>query len=214
MKTQSVQRKSIALLLTGLTAGLILGASLLVFVRSPTGQMIGADTWLDIGQSLTFIGVFVFLLKSNWRKWGLLRKAFIGVMIIMAALVLAMSLYTKWPRSPWGRAGVFQSANDFMSDLHSANYPAAVAKLSPVTQRDVGLSGLRPVPNAQPVSWEFIGMEGYSTITGTAIFTDGVELPITVKLRWHAARWQIYGVTFGEANDIRVDFLACCDSGW
>lgn len=211
MNTQPVRKKRIELIVSlGLT--LILGGSITILAYSPLGQKFDADAWLNITTPLLLIVAYALLIKSNWHKWRRLQKILMGIIAFMVVLLFFASLYLQWPRLPWGQAGAFQAADTFMSNLKDKDYTAARQQLTPVAQRNIiGFGGAK----AQPASWQLMSMDNDSIITGTAIFVDGTELPITLRMQWLNGHWQIYGVTFGdEFDDLRIDFMMCCDSGW
>jgi hypothetical protein len=129
-----------------------------------------------------------------------------------------MSFDNQWGDFPWGRASALTTANDFMLNLKNANYAAAFEKLSPgtqefVTEKYLGQSRVRPV------SWHFENIDRPLLIRGKAVFADGVELPIEIKVRRMNYEWKIYDVRFGEYGQSgnsdkvpRLNFAFCCES--
>jgi hypothetical protein len=168
-------------------------------------------TCLQLVLFLVIAGFATLQLRNNWHK---LEKGFRILMIAMiTTLLLAfpVSVYIDWPHLPWGRASAFQVADEFLADLKAADYTAAREKLTPVTQRSLSANALGG-SSAQPITWQLGRMDRYDVITGTAVFADGIELPIQLRMDWLHGRWQIYGVTFGDrSGDLRLDFMVCCD---
>ncbi len=215
------KRTNLAIIVITSVILLITSVIAVVFLASPFGQKIHASEWWLIVWSAFLLGLYIILIVRNWQRWGKARKIMMISMTILTVFALGGTAYTSWPNLPWGQAKAFQTANRFMANLRDANYTVAAAELSPVTQNYIGVEDLDS-PEARPVSWNLSKIDN-SVVSGTATFSDGVELPVEIRLTWLKNRWRISGVTFGEWTkdvngeiqiNVRMDFLFCCDLPW
>ena len=147
------------------------------------------------------------------------RPAFF-LILVTAILLIVFEIFINWQDSLWGRSGAMKTANAFMMDLHNADYVTAFEKLSPVVQEHISLSDFN-YPAARPVSWQLNNIDRHAVVTGKATFSDGVQLPVKIRLTWHHLEWKIYGVEFGRLEDYRIGrpetlprlgFMYCCDN--
>jgi len=199
---------------------IVIGGSLVALADSPKGKEIYADVWLVTGSLILSFGLYTYVLITKWKSLSKKQRVALVCGTLLTAWVAFGSVSLHWPDLPWGQRSAIETANRFMADLQQADYASAYEKLSPVTQDSLTLDSLQQ-PNAQPVSWSLQKIDRNSKVFGTATFSDGVELPVEIRMRWLHYEWKIYGVEFGEwkqdANGnfeitTRMDFMICCDS--
>jgi len=202
-----------------LVLGILVGTGLPLLAYSPMGRELYADIWLFAIMPFFILGLSVFSLVITWKKISKKRRMVLILNTIAVALLAYVSLSFNWQHLPWGRMSAIETANGFMSDLSNADYASAYERLSPVTQEHLTPESLDQ-PDAQPVSWQLGTIDRDSIVTGTAIFPDGVELPVEIQMVWLDHNWKINGVEFGEWKEdangnfertTRMSFLFCCD---
>ena len=120
-------------------------------------------------------------------------------------LLLASDIYDNWSRLPWVKTKAFTTVGEFMTDLKEQDYVAATTRFTPRMRQCANPDDLNQ-PDAQPVSWELSEMDEHSNILGTATFSDGQELSLTVRMVWSDGQWQINGFWFGIWPETRLDY--------
>jgi hypothetical protein len=112
-----------------------------------------------------------------------------------------------------------RTTDQFLTDLKNEDSESAFESLSPIVKKHVS-SNVFHFPATQPSSWQLEAIDRHSVIRGTATFSDGIQLPIEIRLEWLNNGWSIYGVKFGEIENLfsndekirpRVYFMYCCD---
>jgi hypothetical protein len=118
---------------------------------------------------------------------------------------MVSNVYGNRPRLPWVKAEAYATVDEFMTDLKEEDYGGAVASFTPRMRQCVNPDDLSQ-PDAQPIGWELSEMDKHSNILGTATFSDGQELSLTVRMVWSDGQWQINGFWFGMWPETRLDY--------
>ena len=173
--------------------------------RSEPAKSMGVDIFFDIAWDIYMLGFWAYLLKKNWHTWKSWGK--IGLVLLMGviALIMVSDIYDNWHRLPWVKAKAFTTVDEFMTDLKEQDYTTATTRFTPRMRQCVNPDDLNQ-PDAQPANWELSEMDKFSNILGTATFSDGQELSLTVRMVWSDGRWQINGFWFGEWPEARLDY--------
>ena len=201
---------------------LILSLTVSAWAHSPAGLAVNADAWLLVGTGLFSASLWAVMLIVYWRRWRNPVRILGLATAVLAGSVLALSIYSTWPRLPWGRAGALQVADEFMQQLSAGQYQTAADSLSPLAQKHIGLDPLERL-SARPTQWRLTAIDRDSSVTGRAAFADGLDRPVEILMSWRNGRWNIDGATFGERtqdadgnwhNTTILDFMVCCDADW
>lgn len=185
---------------------LITGIALTVAINTEFAKNLGADIFVQVILKLMTALIFIYTLKTKWVDWRL--RIFGGIFISALSLSTVYSVTQNWTRLPWVKAEAFNTANSFLNSLKGRDGQAALAYLT-VDDKCVTPSDLLQ-PNAQPVGWVLTEMDKFSNIIGSAVFTDGEEANILLRMKWMDNRWRIDGMIFGIYPNERldVDFLS------
>lgn len=200
-----------------LIIGLFIGGGSEFFANSTKGKEIYADVWLQILLPLILLCGVITIILGTWKTVNRQRRFILICASVMLVLFAVSTTLYDWQYLPWGRASAFETADSFMTDLKNADSAAAYERLAPVAQNHIPAKDFN-YPETQPASWHWESIDRYSVITGDAAFADGTRSPIEIRLDWINYEWKIYGVKFGELEDLLTNtkphlyFMFCCDN--
>jgi hypothetical protein len=148
--------------------------------------------------------------QSHSDDWNGLAKNF---RLIYAGLMVCL-LIAVYPLSPGRRAQAERLAQDFMTAASVGDYEAALNMTTGNWSGNWQGNSSQAVrndlqnPNNRPVSWNLSGLGLDDWVRGTAVFPDGVELPVRIGFEWQwgKRRWYINEATFGKLRDTRLGF--------
>lgn len=203
MQTSLNLEKYLAPLLVVLT--LIGGVGIIAIAQSEPAKTIGLDIFLDVIAALSILGIWSYIIWKNWHTWKLWHKLISMLLMGFAILSTVNDVADNWPRLPWVKTGAFTTVDEFLTALQERDYVAAMADLTPRMQRCVDPADLNQ-QDTQPVDWELSEMDRFSNIKGTATFSDGQELELTVRTVWSDGQWQINGFWFGMRPEEKLDY--------
>lgn len=184
---------------------LVAGIGAVIALRSESAKNLGVDIFFDVAINICLLGFYAHLLKRNWHTWKSWSK--IGLVLLMGAMILITvnDIDDNWPRLPWVKAKAFTTVDEFMINLKERDYATATTRFTPRIRQCINPDDLNQ-PNAQPINWELSEMDKFSNILGTATFSDGQELSLTVRMVWSDDQWQINGFWFGMWPETRLDY--------
>jgi hypothetical protein len=203
MKTQASPKRHRGILLILLTVALSIAA--IIAVESEPARQLGLDIFCQGIAGAITLGTLVYFLKKMWNVWKTWQRVLFLLLIVLGIFATASDIVDDWSRLPWVKAEAFITVDEFMTALKEQNYSSAVTRFTPRMQRCVAPSDLSQ-PNARPVSWELYEMDEFSNIVGTATFSDGQELSLTVRMVWSDGQWEINGFWFGGLSESGLDY--------
>ena len=144
--------------------------------------------------------------KSKPPQWKILLIACTHLFL------LGIVSYLGWPVSPWGRTQMLNTANEFMANLNTGEYMAAIEMLENSTEVQESQDFIEAFrnPENQPITWH-LEEQDYFRVNGTAVFPDGEEQFISINLnwRWERAHWKIEWILFDQFVDRRFQLMGC-----
>ncbi len=201
MKTKNNLKKNFLILLM-----LTVAIGTFIALNSKAAKDRGLDIFFYVFIKIAVVALWLYLMKRNWNVWKPGYKIGLALLIAMTTSTTTSRIIDDWPRLPWIKADAFNTVDEFMTNLKEKDYTAATTRFTPRMQRCVNPSDLSQA-DAQPTSWELNEMDEFSNILGTATFSDGQELSLTVRMVWTDDHWQINSFWFGRWPETRLDYF-------
>lgn len=203
-----------------LIASVLIGLGVSVLANSAKGKEIYADVWLQVFLHFFLLLGYGRILSISWKTASQQKRVLLLSVTGVITLLAISNTSHSWQYLPCGRISALETANQFLNNLKNEDSVDAFEKLSPITKKHLSADVFH-FPIAQPISWHLENMDRRAVITGSATFSDGIQLPIEIRLNWINNKWRIYGVKFGQMDSLlsmdpetmpRVYFMYCCDN--